>query len=1049
MGAPAGLLLGVVGLLRFLGTHGYDAETCGRRPLAPSHGGTVRIVGGVDALPGAWPWLVSIQIPSPKGPRHSCGGSLLAPTWVLTAAHCFKTKRRYLANWELVLGAAELSRPGPDAEVRFLKRVVEHERYQPQRQGNDIALIELDDPVLCNDYIQPACLPDPAVPVSAMAHCYIAGWGFTQEKSAILRPKAPSDILKEAKVDLIPTDRCNGSNWYFGSITANHLCAGFEGGGIDTCQGDSGGPLMCREERSERYWVVGITSWGQGCARAQKPGVYTSTQVFYDWIQGYTREEPLAKSTPPPTSEAAPPPVVLSEPTPQTQTPASSLPTQTQATAQPSSAAQPASRGTTSPPAVQPQPVTLVPLPAVTASQTAASSEPTPQPLPVQPEPVTLVPPPAVTQTAASSRPTPQPLPVQPQPPALLHSPSQLQPDLHTAPQPKLTPRAVLRHVVLVGKQPASMAEVQQMENWAHSHPEATPAPPTTTSATTSTTSATGATSATTSRPPLPAPRQKPKRRKQTIISGTYYGSSAEQGWASKWPRAKSRSGAMRWLPFPLLVLSLSWPTRAEDNLCNGICGRRPLAPSHGGTMRVIGGTDALPGTWPWLVSIQIPSRKGFQHVCGGSLISSRWVVTAAHCFLNKKFLEHWKLVIGATQLSQPGPDAQERTIKNLVEHEQYSLRTHLNDIALMELSHPVNCSDYIQPACLPSTDLELSSLTHCYVSGWGVTDTTTVLLAEPTQTADILQEAKVNIIPLETCNSTTWYNTKIHYNNICAGHEQGGIDSCQGDSGGPLMCRESRSERFWVVGATSWGSGCANARKPGIYTSTQHFLDWIKGVTKEDFLKPPAPLRHPKPTPKQKPTWRPWKPPGTQQAGGWANAWHNPTRPASTHASTWRTYRTKAPHLLGWPQTQPRPTVAPVLTTQAPWPQPTQAPWPQPTQAPWPQPTQAPPQPPLWASQNAFQQGWAAPAPQPTLTPQPYQYWTQWQPAASAPATAYPALTYSRKWKFGLTRPTQRTWATYPVATQPVWQTQKWGWAKPTAHSDYYWLPKWTKRRH
>uniref|UniRef100_A0A8D2LVC1 Acrosin n=1 Tax=Varanus komodoensis TaxID=61221 RepID=A0A8D2LVC1_VARKO len=275
---------------------------------------------------------------------------------------------------------------------------------------------------------------------------------------------------------------------------------------------------------------------------------------------------------------------------------------------------------------------------------------------------------------------------------------------------------------------------------------------------------------------------------------------------------------------------------------CHRLSLARPLAPSHGGTMRVIGGTDALPGTWPWLVSIQIPSRKGFQHVCGGSLISSRWVVTAAHCFLNKKFLEHWKLVIGATQLSQPGPDAQERTIKNLVEHEQYSLRTHLNDIALMELSHPVNCSDYIQPACLPSTDLELSSLTHCYVSGWGVTDTTS---EQPTQTADILQEAKVNIIPLETCNSTTWYNTKIHYNNICAGHEQGGIDSCQGDSGGPLMCRESRSERFWVVGATSWGSGCANARKPGIYTSTQHFLDWIKGVTKEDFLKPPPSRGH------------------------------------------------------------------------------------------------------------------------------------------------------------------------------------------------------------
>ncbi|XP_061496239.1 acrosin-like [Rhineura floridana] len=265
----------------------------------------------------------------------------------------------------------------------------------------------------------------------------------------------------------------------------------------------------------------------------------------------------------------------------------------------------------------------------------------------------------------------------------------------------------------------------------------------------------------------------------------------------------------------------------------SGVCGRRPLAPSHGGSVRIIGGTDALPGTWPWLVSIQVPTHEGYRHTCGGSLISSRWVVTAAHCFLNKRFLDHWKLVLGAAQLSQPSPDVQERTIKDLVVHPQYVQRINLNDIALMELSEPVNCTDYIQPACLPDVNLAVSSLTHCFVSGWGVTD-----VSKPGVTSDILQEAKVNLIPSDTCNSSSWYYKRIHYNNLCAGHEQGGIDSCQGDSGGPLMCRESRSERFWVVGVTSWGTGCARAQKPGIYTSTQHFLDWMKWSTKENFSK-------------------------------------------------------------------------------------------------------------------------------------------------------------------------------------------------------------------
>ncbi|XP_054844503.1 acrosin-like [Eublepharis macularius] len=265
---------------------------------------------------------------------------------------------------------------------------------------------------------------------------------------------------------------------------------------------------------------------------------------------------------------------------------------------------------------------------------------------------------------------------------------------------------------------------------------------------------------------------------------------------------------------------------------CSGVCGRRPLAPSHGGSIRVIGGTNALPGTWPWMVSIQIPTRNGYRHVCGGSLISPRWVLTAAHCFLQKKFLEHWKLVIGATQLSQPGPDVLERTIKNLVEHEQYQQRRSLNDVALMELNEPVNCTDYTQPACLPDSDVDISTLTHCYVSGWGVTDVT-----RPSQTADVMQEAKVNLIPLDVCNSSDWYNTQIHYNNLCAGYEEGGIDSCQGDSGGPLMCREARSERFWVVGVTSWGAGCAKARRPGVYSATHLFLDWIKGRTREPYL--------------------------------------------------------------------------------------------------------------------------------------------------------------------------------------------------------------------
>ncbi|XP_047450855.1 transmembrane protease serine 4a isoform X2 [Mugil cephalus] len=234
---------------------------------------------------------------------------------------------------------------------------------------------------------------------------------------------------------------------------------------------------------------------------------------------------------------------------------------------------------------------------------------------------------------------------------------------------------------------------------------------------------------------------------------------------------------------------------------------------------RIVGGTDASIEDWPWQVSLQ----QGGHHTCGGTLVSPRWVVSAAHCFTGgKKALSRWRVVSGKTYMGTLGGSYVDRVIVN----GNYDPARNDYDIALMRLSSPVSLGETRLPACLPPKNLALADGDPMVVTGWGY-------LEEHGQVSPSLQKAHIPLIGQKSCSSPAVYGAAITQRMICAGYLEGKVDACQGDSGGPLV--HSTSSRWNLVGVVSWGVGCARAGRPGVYSNVEELLNWIYTVIEKN----------------------------------------------------------------------------------------------------------------------------------------------------------------------------------------------------------------------
>ncbi|TGZ61732.1 hypothetical protein CRM22_007807 [Opisthorchis felineus] len=282
---------------------------------------------------------------------------------------------------------------------------------------------------------------------------------------------------------------------------------------------------------------------------------------------------------------------------------------------------------------------------------------------------------------------------------------------------------------------------------------------------------------------------------------------------------------------------------------------------------RIVGGTESAYGEWPWLVSfliyqnaeqvrshktrvrgldeifvpptmlINYPDGSRMFHICGGTLIHPKWIISAAHCFRpNQQYPDlspqpkRWLARVGEHDMLDKSVPHYDMTVKRIIVHPEYTDRTRENDIALIELNEELPLGPQINVACLPAMNEKPVPNRKCFAAGWGHS------LHEAKNITTVLHHVEVPVIAHSKCSKLYSLDgvIRIYESMVCAGSEEGGKDACQFDSGGPLVCKVSGQWR--LIGVVSFGVECGLPEYPGVYTDVSYFVPWIQAIVREPF---------------------------------------------------------------------------------------------------------------------------------------------------------------------------------------------------------------------